>query len=53
MLENLKFHWINESEMEQTEDEIMIYAPAGSEYFNNPIPENGDMPDPIKTAPIY
>lgn len=53
MLENFKFHWINESEIKQTEDEIMIYAPAGSEYFNIPIPENGKLPEPIKTAPIY
>jgi hypothetical protein len=35
------------------EDEIAIYAPARTDYFNNPVPENGKFMKPQGNAPFF
>lgn len=40
-MEFTSFKWLNESELITKDDEIVIFAPAKSDYFNNPVPENG------------
>lgn len=52
-MELTSFEWLNESELIKKEDEIAIYAPARSDYFNNPIPENGTFMKPQGDAPFY
>lgn len=47
------FKWLNESEMAVKGDEVAIYAPAGTDYFNNPVPENGKLMKPQGDAPFY
>lgn len=47
------FKCLNESEVIAKGDEIAIYAPARSDYFNNPIPENGKLMKPQGNAPVY
>lgn len=52
-MEFTSFKWFNESEVVEKGDEIAIYAPARSDYFNNPIPENGKLMEPQENAPFY
>jgi hypothetical protein len=52
-MELASFKWLNESEMIVTGDEIAIYAPARTDYFNNPIPENGKFAKPQGNAPFF
>ena len=52
-MELTSFEWLNESEVITREDEIAIYAPAGSDYFNNPVPENKTFMKPQGDAPFY
>lgn len=52
-MEFTSFKWLNESEIITKEDEIAIYAPARTDYFNNPVPENGKLLKPQENAPFY
>lgn len=47
------FKWINESKLTMKNDVLSIYAPANTDYFNNPIPENGKLMKPQGDAPFY
>lgn len=47
------FKWLNESKITTNGDEIAIYAPAKTDYFNNPVPENGKLMKPQANAPFY
>ncbi|NLT12579.1 MAG: DUF1349 domain-containing protein [Clostridiaceae bacterium] len=46
------FKWLNETSVTTIGDEIAIYAPAYSDYFNNPIPEDGKFTEPQANAPF-
>lgn len=46
--------WLNESQIINAGEEIVIYAPAKTDWFNNPIPEaNGEYSKPVANAPFY
>lgn len=47
------FKWLNESEAAAKGDEIAIYAPAETDYFNNPVPEHGKLMKPQADAPFF
>ncbi|MCL2487716.1 MAG: DUF1349 domain-containing protein [Oscillospiraceae bacterium] len=47
-----KFHWLNESRLTVDGEAFSIYAPPKSEYFNNPVPVNGEFIPPIVDAPV-
>ncbi len=49
----LSFKWVNESKLTKEGDKIIIYAPGATDYFNNPIPQNGKLMAPQKNAPFY
>ncbi len=45
--------WLNESRMMEVNGEIAILAPARTDWFNNPVPENGTIPAPVANAPFF
>lgn len=52
-MELSSFKWINETRVTARGDEIAIFAPAYSDYFNNPIPENEKFMEPQGNAPFF
>ena len=50
-LQNWK--WLNESQIIHEGDEVVIYAPAKTDWFNNPVPENGVLSAPVANAPFF
>ena len=45
--------WLNESQIIHEGDEVVIYAPAKTDWFNNPVPENGLLSAPVANAPFF
>ena len=45
--------WLNESRMMETNGEIAIAAPPRTDWFNNPVPEDGILPAPVANAPFF
>ena len=45
--------WLNESRMMTVNGETAIAAPAKTDWFNNPVPENGTVPAPVANAPFF
>ncbi len=45
--------WLNESEVMQVNDEVVILAPPQTDWFNNPVPENGTISAPVANAPFF
>lgn len=45
--------WLNESQVITVNGETAITAPAKTDWFNNPVPENGLLSDPVANAPFY
>lgn len=46
--------WLNESSINITGDEVEIYAPGNTDWFNNPIPElDGSLSSPVTNAPFF
>ena len=45
--------WLNESRVMTMNGEIAIAAPANTDWFNNPVPENGAIPEPVANAPFF
>jgi len=46
------FKWLNESESTVEGDKITIFAPQQTDFFNNPVAENGRLQEPIGNAPF-
>ena len=44
--------WLNESQMICEGDEAAIRAPGYTDWFNNPVPENGVLSAPVANAPF-
>ena len=44
--------WLNQSEAIEMNGEIAIIAPPHTDWFNNPIPENGVLAAPVANAPF-
>ena len=45
--------WLNESRIIHEGNEVVIYAPARTDWFNNPVPENGVLSAPVANAPFF
>ena len=45
--------WLNESSYICENGELAIKAPAITDWFNNPIPENGQLSAPVANAPFF
>ena len=45
--------WLNESSVTAENGEIAIAAPPRTDWFNNPVPENGALPAPVADAPVF
>lgn len=45
--------WLNESRAITMNGEIAIEAPAKTDWFNNPVPENGKIQAPVTNAPFF
>ena len=45
--------WLNESQTITVNGELVITAPAKTDWFNNPVPENGVLSAPVANAPFY
>lgn len=48
-----EWKWLNKSSIIEANGELAIIAPAQTDWFNNPIPENGILPDPVANAPFF
>ena len=44
--------WLNESSKIDAGNELVIYAPGNTDWFNNPVPENGELSAPVANAPF-
>jgi len=47
------FKWFNVSEMTIEGDKITIFAPRMTDFFNNPVPEDGKIQEPVANAPYF
>jgi len=45
--------WLNESQIIQDGNEVVIYAPGHTDWFNNPVPEDGKLNAPVANAPFF
>jgi len=45
--------WLNESSIIHQGNEAVIYAPGKTDWFNNPVPENGALSAPAANAPFF
>ena len=45
--------WLNESKMIEINGELAITAPPKTDWFNNPVPENGVISRPVANAPFF
>ena len=45
--------WLNESRMIAENGEIAIAAPGETDWFNNPVPEDGKLTEPVANAPFF
>lgn len=50
-MENWK--WVNESQIIKEGRDVVIYAPGDTDWFTNPVPENGVLSAPVANAPFY
>ena len=48
-----EWKWLNESQMMEINGEIAIAAPPQTDWFNNPVPENGKIQAPVANAPFF
>lgn len=52
MMNVADWKWLNESKMVCMGNEVAISAPAYTDWFNNPVPENGELSAPVANAPF-
>lgn len=45
--------WLNESQIINEGNEVVIYAPGHTDWFNNPVPEDGKLSAPVANAPFF
>ena len=48
-----EWKWLNESRMVEINGELAITAPPKTDWFNNPVPENGVIAPPVANAPFF
>ena len=49
----MDWKWLNESQVMTVNGETAIAAPARTDWFNDPVPENGRLSPPVANAPFY
>ena len=47
-----RWNWLNESQLMTIDGESVILAPALTDWFNNPVPEDGALSAPVANAPF-
>ena len=47
------WNWLNESQIIHEGGEVVIYAPAKTDWFNNPVPVDGTLSAPVANAPFF
>ena len=52
-MEMQNWKWLNESRIIHEGGEVVIHAPAKTDWFNNPVPENGVLSAPVANAPFF
>ena len=45
--------WLCESQMIRSDNEVVIYAPGHTDWFNNPVPVDGKLSAPVANAPFF
>lgn len=45
--------WLNESQIIHENGEVVIHAPAKTDWFNNPVPVDGVLSAPVANAPFF
>lgn len=45
--------WLNESQIINEGNEVVIYAPGHTDWFNNPVPKDGKLSAPVANAPFF
>ena len=45
--------WLNESQIIHEGGEVVIHAPAKTDWFNNPVPVDGVLSAPVANAPFF
>lgn len=45
--------WLNESRIISEGGEVVIHAPGHTDWFNNPVPENSVLSEPVANAPFF
>ncbi|MBE5810720.1 MAG: DUF1349 domain-containing protein [Clostridiales bacterium] len=45
--------WLNESQIIHETGEVVIHAPAKTDWFNNPVPVDGVLSAPVANAPFF
>ena len=52
-METQNWKWLNESRIIHEGSEVVIYAPAKTDWFNNPVPQDGVLSAPVANAPFF
>lgn len=52
-MEMQNWKWLNESQIIHEGGEVVIHAPEKTDWFNNPVPENGVLSAPVANAPFF
>ena len=52
-MEMQNWKWLNASRIIHEGGEVVIHAPARTDWFNNPVPANGVLSAPVANAPFF
>ena len=52
-MEMQNWKWLNESRIIHDGGEVVIHAPAKTDWFNNPVPQDGVLSAPVANAPFF
>ena len=52
-MELKNWKWLNESQIIHEGGEVVIHAPARTDWFNNPVPVDGVLSAPVANAPFF
>ncbi len=52
-MELKNWKWLNESQIIHEGGEVVIHAPAKTDWFNNPVPVDGVLSAPVANAPFF
>ena len=52
-MEMQNWKWLNASRIIHEGGEVVIHAPAKTDWFNNPVPQDGVLSAPVANAPFF